>query len=159
MVEGSSEGSIDLVYNEIRDLLSRQESSLAAARTRAGSILAVVSLVLSFFGGAILDSSDEVSVWFWVGVGITVLGLLLALTVLAPRKETWLFSPNPDLLLSSYLGRSIGDSKVYLATYMASWAKENKEKITSMYSTLMWSVILGGIGLLVLLTVLAFGSA
>ena len=150
--------SVGLVYAEIRELLRRQEASLDNARSRSGTILAVVGLALSFFGGAILDVSEDPPLLFWVGVGIVVLGLVLALWVLAPQKETWLFSPNPDQLMDFYISRPEGESKAYLARYMAGWTVDNKEKITAMYVKLIWSVSLSGVGLLVLLAVLAFWS-
>jgi hypothetical protein len=146
----------ELVFSEIRDLLRRQESKLKEARSRAGTVLAVSAFALSFLGGSILSEPSRPSVWFWAGVTFVFAGVLAFLWVLIPpRRATLFFSPDPEVLIESYLPLDGHEAKEHLARYMTGWVEDNQPQIDPLFTALRWGTLSLGAGLVVLLAELA----
>ncbi len=151
----TSDNSIELVYQEIRDLISRQESKVDEARGRASSTMGVAALALSFFAGSILERSDP-GVGLWVGVAFVAVGIGLSLWVMNPRRRAWTFGSEPSVLLADYARLPQEQSKLALAVHMAGWSERNDVGIERIYSALISSITSVGLGLLVL--ILEFGG-
>ncbi|MGD2101478.1 MAG: hypothetical protein PVG83_04525 [Acidimicrobiia bacterium] len=150
----ANSNAVDLVYSEVRELLRRQEKDVDDIRRRAAAVVGVISLALSFFASAILKSGQETGCGFIVSMGLIVLGLVVALWVMLPRRNAWLFSPQPEVLLSDYASLSKEDAQEHLAIFMAGWIDSNQIIIDRLYRGLFWSILLAGVGVVMLAVVL-----
>jgi len=96
----------ELAYEEAKRAIDRQSAQLDGLRSRAGILLAAISLATSFFGGLVL--SNEALHDKDLGATITLVGLAIAsflysgvwcVRVLWPAHQAWKFSLSAEGIL------------------------------------------------------------
>jgi hypothetical protein len=89
-----------LVYEEAREYLSRQESSLDEIRSRTGTLIAAAALAASFVGTATAPHGFG---WTAIlGFGAFVASAVLCLYVLLPVKG-WVFGNDTTSLITDFV--------------------------------------------------------
>src|SRR6266571_6574757 len=91
----------ELAYQEGLRGITQQQAVLDSLHRRAGTILAVASLVTSFLGGAALGK-DAPAGLAWVAILFFVAAAGLIVRVLASRDQ-WYFRSDPEAIIRSYV--------------------------------------------------------
>lgn len=144
-----------LVFEEaVRDLTG-QEAAVDELRRRAATVLAASSIATSFLApAALLDRTNDPSVFSWIGIASIVAVAILIAGVLWPWKG-WQFRAKTDILLKDYYRGehhappwplSIERAHVRLAEYAASWSTRNDRRLRSLHYLFRWAVIAVPIG-------------
>lgn len=133
----------ELIWEEAKRLLARQEASLDALHTKALGLLSVSGIVAGLFAGQVLSGSVGAAGGAAVAVAISafVVGAAGVLFIQWPRdfefshdldqwvKELETGDPAPLIEATYNLSRDLND-----------YRKRNQNKITKLYSVLTWSV-------------------
>lgn len=144
MTDGTS---VDLVFDEMKERLRRQEAALDEVRGRGGVVLGVSSLAASFLGGALLDRGG-LGPGFWVGVAFLIGAVVTAMSVTFPR-EAWQFSPLPEHLLASWIDLPPLWYRRYLSEHMSEWIRDNQSALDPLHGRLKWAIRAAGLGIVV----------
>jgi hypothetical protein len=133
----------ELAYEEAKRAIDRQSAQLDGLRSRAGILLAAISLATSFFGGLVLsnealhDDKDHV-------VTITLVGLAIAsfvysagwcIRVLWPAHQAWKFSLSAEGILGKIEATGADEGTVYrqLAREHESNYDANEKRLENLY--------------------------
>jgi hypothetical protein len=139
----------ELIYNEAVRAIEHQERALDELRSRAGTVLAAVSLVTSFLGARVLAGRGEIHFWGWVGIALAALCAILTLLVIWPWDD-WAFSNDPAIMMNAHRDNPQWPDSVYvyLVDTMGADRAKNGEKLTRLYGYFRWSIVLliGSVG-------------
>lgn len=102
---GETQEMDKLLFEQSNALLERQGADLDELRTRAGVLLAGMSVATAFLGDAVLDLRAELALSAllaaWAGFGLFVVGCIFVILVIIPRGD-WIFSALPSKLDTNY---------------------------------------------------------
>jgi hypothetical protein len=90
-----------LAYQEGLRAITQQQAVLDGLRGRAGTLLAVASLVTSFLGGLALQDRAP-SGLAWLAIGLFLVVVAAVMYILAVRRG-WHFRTRPSAIISSYV--------------------------------------------------------
>jgi hypothetical protein len=91
----------ELAFQEGLRAISQQQSVLDGLQRRAGTLLAVASIVTSFLGDLALGDDGPAGL-AWAAIGLFLVAASLVAYVLLPTGE-WYFSPRPSVIIRSYV--------------------------------------------------------
>ncbi len=121
----------ELAYEEAKRAIDRQSGALDGLRSRAGILLAAVSVSTSFFGGLALR--DDLSRWATLAAWIATIAALAAggfgVAILWPRAA-WAFNVSPSLF-GRQLARAPDEATAYreLALRLEENYKANERRL------------------------------
>lgn len=131
-----------LLFEQSNALLERQGADLDELRTRAGVLLAGMSVATAFLGDAVLDLPAEIPrsalLAAWAGFGLFLLGCIFVIVVIIPRGE-WIFSALPSKLDANYRNDRGGPRYRAIALQREKHYKGNKKRL----ERLTWSFAAG----------------
>lgn len=148
--------TLDVILDEARRLLVRQETDLDTLRTRATAMLGTSGIIAGLFASRLIG--DHPSGW---RTGLTVAALVLfaassLLSLNVQRPRTWLFSydlaPRLDELKGGHIASHI-DIAYNTAKWMDHARKENLRKLAALQRRFRWCTVA------VALQVLCWGAA
>jgi hypothetical protein len=148
-----ADGIANIAYEETVRGLTAQAGVLDNLRTRAGTLIAVASLVTSFLGGQALAKPSfragalerqPLEGWAIVAIVAFVLVAVAAIVVLWPRR--WNFTMSAAVLLTDeWRALSSDEAKEHLAAYH----EENYESNRGQLDMLFWAFRVGCVLLVV----------
>jgi hypothetical protein len=101
MSEQPDTGGYELAYQEALRAITQQQAVLESLRGRAGTLLAVASIVTSFLAAIVLADRDPSGLaWLAIALFLAVTGAVVF--VLAPRDQ-WHFRTKPSVIIGSYV--------------------------------------------------------
>ncbi len=101
MSEQPNHEGYKLAHQEGLRAIAQQQSVLDGLRSRAGTLLAVASLVTSFLGGLALQGRRP-SGFAWLAIALFVVAAGAVMYILAVRRE-WYFRTRPSVIIGSYI--------------------------------------------------------
>jgi hypothetical protein len=101
MSEQPGHDGYELAYQEGLRAISQQQAVLESLRGRAGTLLAVASIVTSFLGGFALGN-DGPAGWSWLAIGLFLAAAAAVAYILKPRDQ-WHFRSRPSVIIGSYV--------------------------------------------------------
>jgi hypothetical protein len=93
MSEQPEHQGYELAYQEGLRAIDQQQAVLEGLQRRAGTVLAVASIVTSFLGSIALEDGGPTG-FAWLAIGLFLAAAGLVAYVLAPRRE-WYFHRKP----------------------------------------------------------------
>jgi len=126
----------------------QQAAALDNLRSRAGTLLAVVSLSTSFLGGIVLQDKDPEGWLTWAAIGTFLCAVALMLVLLIPTRH-WVFSMSAKVIVEQYAEgeypRDVSTAHRYLALYLQDHFDRNGKRLNRLYWLfIVASVLLGG---------------
>jgi hypothetical protein len=91
----------DLAYREGLRAITQQQSVLDGLRSRAGTLLAVASLVTSFLGGLALQGKPPAGL-AWLAIALFLTAAAAVMYVLTSRSG-WRFRTRPSVIINDYV--------------------------------------------------------
>ena len=146
--------TVALVFEELKSRLCRQEATLDEIRARAGAVVGIASVAVSFLAGRL---GGDRGLAFWLGVLLILVAVVTALYVLFPREKSWFFSPKPTVLLQHWVDLPPTWYHKYLSEEMVTWIEKNQVALQGLYKSLKWAIRVAGLGIVILLAELARG--
>lgn len=135
--EDKPEGAYRLVYEETVRALDRQSLQFDELRTRANLLLSAAVVAMSFLAPASLALPERLTWAAWLALALfALLGGLLVLGVLRPRRKRWHFGPEPaELLASLEDDPNVFASGLYahIADRGSCWLDLNDKRLNTMY--------------------------
>jgi hypothetical protein len=112
MSEQSDHPGYELAYQEALRGITQQQAVLGSLHSRAGTLLAVASIVTSFLASIVLADGDP-SGLAWLAILFFLATAGLVVFVLAPRDQ-WHFRSQPSVIIGAYVeddppARAMGD--------------------------------------------------
>lgn len=104
-----TDSPISAAYNESVRALTAQAAAVDALRGRAGTVIAVASLITTLLGGQILVKPSfaagkvvipPITFWGWAAIGVLILIAVLVLAIMWPYR--WAWSERADALIGMY---------------------------------------------------------
>ena len=129
-----------LAYEEAKRAIDRQSNTLDGLRSRAGVLLAAISLATSFVGGLALRSDDLSAPDVGLAAAAIFFALLaggLCVAVLWPRAA-WAFNLSADLLLPQLRASDESRAFAQLALRLEKNYKKNERRLLRRYVGLFW---------------------
>lgn len=139
----TDEHPYELAYEAALRSLAQQENTVDNLRTRAGTVLAAVTISTSFLGSVALADGDR-SCWAYVGLAGFVLCLISCMWIVRPRKNAWVFRLEPDDLILRMEGAQAYSKEIWqrgLAIDAGRALKENDERINELYWTFQAALV------------------
>lgn len=122
----TNENSVSLIYENIKNLLSIQQSQKASLENKASMLMAFAGGMFALLMGArdsILLTPFESQVLILIGISLFAISVILTIQV------TWVrlyrIDPNPEVLAREYLNQSPDETKLQLISNMIGSWKEN----------------------------------
>jgi hypothetical protein len=137
-----------LAFEEARRRVGEQVGELDNLRTRAGTLLAVVSLSTSFLGGVVLQGKAPHEWLSWAAIGAFLGAVAITLVLLVPRRG-WVFGASAKTIIEGYAEgqhpRDLATTHRHLALYLEGHEDRNARRLNCLY----WlftaaSILLGG---------------
>jgi hypothetical protein len=91
----------EFAYQEGLRAITQQQGVLDGLYGRAGTLLAVASIVTSFLGGLALAGTGLTGLG-WLAIGLFLVAAVLIAAVLLPRSD-WYFSRRPTTIIRCYV--------------------------------------------------------
>jgi hypothetical protein len=137
-----------LAYDEAKRAVVQQAAALDNLRSRAGTLLAVVSLSTSFLGGIVLQDKAPEGRLSWAAVGAFLGAVAVTLILLIPTRR-WVFSVSAKVIVEQYAEgehpRDVSTTHRYLALYLQDHFDSNGKRLKGLYWLFIAaSVLLGG---------------
>ncbi len=145
-----------LIWDEARRLLARQEADLDTTRTRALSLLSAGGLIGGLFGARL--SMGQLSSWStgWVVIALILFSLSAVITVCIQWPRKWAFSHDLDPWIDDLRqGKAVPlrDATYNLSRDLNQYRKDNRSKLRPL------SYGLAALTALLALQVIAWGIA
>jgi hypothetical protein len=139
---------LNLAYEEARRRVGEQVGELDNLRTRAGTLLAVVSLSTSFLGGIVLQGKAPHEWLSWAAIGAFLGAVVITLVLLAPRPG-WVFGTSAKVIIEDYAEgehpQDLAATHRRLALYLEGHEDSNAKRLRRLYWLFVAaSVLLGG---------------
>jgi hypothetical protein len=123
------------ILDEARRAISVQVSSLDELRSRTGLLLAASSLSGSFLGSAAVHNT--VGFEFWGGLAVVAFAAAIGSCIKAlwPVHNAWKFVASPTQLKMDWIDIDRGEQSMamFLADYLESCFRLNKERLDCLY--------------------------
>jgi hypothetical protein len=130
----------ELAFREGLRANTQQQAALDGLHSKAGTLLAVASIVTSFLGGLALGDGG-LTVLGWLAIGLFLVAAGLIVSVLLPRGG-WYFSSRPTVIIRGYVEDhpSAPPWAMYkqLAEHMEADLIANEQQMAPLFSTLRW---------------------
>ncbi len=134
----------ELIWEEAKRLLARQEASLDALHTKAFGLLSVSGIIAGLFAGQVLTGPMGLGRAIAVGTALVsfAAGAALVLYIQWPRK----FDFSHDLddwikELEAGQPAPLNEATYNLSRDLNSFRKKNQGKITDLYGWLSWTCV------------------
>ncbi len=134
----------ELIWEEAKRLLARQEASLDALHTKAFGLLSVSGIIAGLFAGQVL--TGPVGLWRALAVGVALVafaaGGAFVLYIQWPRQFD--FSHDLDVWIKQLEAgqpASLDEATSNLSRDLNSFRKKNRDKITDLYGWLSWTCV------------------
>jgi hypothetical protein len=101
MSEQPNHEGYELAHQEGLRAITQQQAVLDGLRSRAGTLLAVASLVTSFLGGLALQGKPPAGL-AWLAIALFLITAAAVLYVLASRPG-WRFRTRPSVIIGEYI--------------------------------------------------------
>jgi hypothetical protein len=125
-----------LAFEEARRRIGEQVSELDNLRTRAGTLLAVISLSTSFLGGIVLQDKPPHGWLSWAAIGTFLSAVVITLVLLVPRRR-WVFGMSATVIIEGYAEgehpRDLATTHRWLALYLEGREDENTRRLDVLY--------------------------
>lgn len=101
MSEQPEHPGYELAFQEGLRAITQQQAVLDGLHRRAGTLLAVASIVTSFLGGLALGDGGLTGLG-WLAIGFFLVAAALVVYMLLP-KDDWYFAPRPSIIIRAYV--------------------------------------------------------
>jgi hypothetical protein len=136
----------ELVYDEALRSIRQQQEALSGLHSRAGTLLAVAGVSVSFLGGAALGDNADLGCLTVAALIVFALLGIFAFAVIWPWWG-WKFSSETDRLIADFVNRPGGPADVSemhrtLAESMEGNYKKNQKKLGLLYASFQIASVL-----------------
>ena len=149
--EGTSE-TLELVYNEVKDVLNTQFRSLDGLNTKTSVVVGFVGVTIVISLNLYLHSNSYI---FGACMTLFLISIFFALS--AYKVESYRRDPEPRKLVEKYLGKDVDHVKRQLILNFIQSFENNEIKIKRKAKYINYSLILLFIGLIVLTMCIIMG--
>jgi hypothetical protein len=134
-----------LILSEAQRQLASQETSLSEVRSRALALLSVAGLVAGVAGPVARRSALSFWIPGGIGIGLLILSIVLALSIVTPQE--WTFAGHLNIELTElHEGKTPSTAEVVYrrAYWLEEWRNSNQPKLDKLFARLTWLIVAVG---------------